>query len=396
MDLAEVDDRLRSLLTRVGEEGLVAHEIRLTSTISQLANNIKLREKMLFDEAGIKNAASSRDVKAFLSEFGYETKSVAQDVLVDFENLVPGIPDIIRVRKYKNLQSRLMSFAASIDMDGIIRYKFKIDHESTGRLYATDFNLQQLPAVGRHCIVPRGEKFVVFDYKQFDLRVMAADSGESRLIAPLQLGADPYITTAQYMFSTENPTPDQRAAAKIVNLAICYGANTRTISHSLKVTSDIANEVLKSYYEAYPTLYHWTKSVVARSHENGYAENRFGRKMVLDFDSDKQKAERQAVAMRGQGGAAEILRSRLLSLEDAGIPFCMTVHDSVILDIESDSVIDKALKILTEPLPVLVGPLEGQSVPLDVSVSTGTSWGTAGHFEELKEDYYAMDFDLTV
>lgn len=396
VDITALDDELRPILKSIGERGMLVHEIRLEDADAQLRKNVLALKIYVEQNTGIENVNSLAQIKKYLEDAGYPTKSVAAEVLNHFEGIVPHVAEISKLRKYSNLQSKLRSFASAIDIDGRVRFDYRIDHGTTGRLYVTDFNLQQLPAVGRHCILPDWDKFVVFDFKQFDLRILTADSGEPNLVETMQAGIDPYVSTAAKLFNVgyENVTKEQRNVAKVINLAVCYGGDTRTVSSSLGVTSEKATETLNWYYRAFPDLRAWTERIKAEALATGSATSRFNRRMVLDF-SDRRKALRQAVAMRGQGGAADVLRQRLVELSRAGIDFSMTVHDSVLLDVdETSDTVARANEILTQPLEILEGPYAGQTLPLEVTIKEGKSWGLAAHREELEEDYYDIRWKL--
>lgn len=397
IDLKDLDNKLRSVLKTVGDTGMAVHEIRLETAFSQLKKNVIQLSSLVKDATGIENVSSLAQVKKYLDDEGYPTKSVAADVLAQFVGIVPFVEEISKLRKYINLQSKLRSFEKAIDMDGRVRFHFNIDHDTTGRLYVTDYNLQQLPAVGRHCILPDGYMFAVLDFKQFDLRVMAADSGDPDLVQAFMMGHDPYVETAKRLFQTEEVSNEQRQVAKMVNLAICYGADTRTLSFNLGVTADTAKEILDNYLKAYPTLNAWISNVKVKAAASGYAENRFGRRMQLDW-SDKPKALRQAIAMRGQGGAADILRHRLVDLDaqhhGKKTPFSMTVHDSIVIDVEQEQDYAAAVTIMGQPLEILEGPRAGEMLPLELTVKTGESWGLAAHREELEQDFYEIKWQL--
>lgn len=396
IDIQELDNKLRPILQKVGERGMAVHEIRLETAFGQLSKNVIQLAGLVKDETGIQNVSSIAQVKKYLDDEGYPTKSVAAEVLSQFVGIVPYVEEIAKLRKLINLQSKLRSFEKAIDMDGRVRFRFNIDHDTTGRLYVTDYNLQQLPPVGRHCIMPDGLGFAVFDFKQFDLRVMAADSGDPYLIEAFKAG-DPYVETAKRLFQTQEVTNKQREIAKMVNLAICYGADIRTLSFNLGVTSDAAKEILTNYYKAYPILNQWIATVKEQAYSKGYAENRFGRRMMLDWE-DKAKAYRQAIAMRGQGGAADILRQTLVQLDatfsDSKTPFSMTVHDSIVLDFDDEEQLTDYSMILNQSLEILELPLKGQFVPLELTVKTGDSWGLAAHKEELKQDFYDIGWSI--
>lgn len=385
-----IDHALRPLLVKIGTIGMRVNEDQLDQYLDRLGIiSSDLRQELA--RAGIvENPNSLQQIRSYLSQQGIETKSVSQKVLEPLSGHVDYVAEILRYRKVSKLWSMLNSFSKAVGpFDDRIRYQFRIDHQSTGRIYVTDYNLQQLPPLGRHCIIPDNNLFVVMDFKQFDLRLLAADSGDKILCSAFLNGEDPYLATAREIFDTDEVGPEHREIAKVVNLAISYGANSNGLAFNLGITKDQADEIYDRFVETHHELVSWTTSVQEEAIETGIATNRFGREFHLNLD-DPEQAKRQAIAMKGQGGSADVLRRRLVMLCQADIDWKMTVHDSVVLDVGNPSQIEAAQEILTQPIEIARGEFEGQLLPLDVTVSGGSTWGMAGHSKELTDDTYGV------
>lgn len=388
MTVEQTDEALRPHLIEIGERGMEVDRVRLDSTLDQLAVKVYDLRQSLANV--VQNPNSTQQVRAYLDSIGIKTKSVAQEVLSPLAQEYDEVARIMMYRKMHKQFSMLNSFDQAIGpFDDRIRYKFRIDHGTTGRIYVTDYNLQQLPPLGRNCIIPDRDSFVVMDFKQFDLRLLAADSGDKILCEAFLNDIDPYVATAQRIFETEDVTPEHRAIAKVVNLAISYGANPNGLAFNLGVTKDQATEIYDRFVEAHSELVEWTREIQDQAIATGQAENRFGRIFPLDL-SNEETARRQAIAMRGQGGSADVLRERLLMLCVNKINWSMTVHDSVVFDLSSFPEQLAAASILSFPIPILRGEYQARDLPLDVKISSGPTWGQAGHREELEQDRFGV------
>ena len=107
-----------------------------------------------------------------------------------------------------------------LDEDGRIRTKFNQDVARTGRLSSSDPNLQNIKnpeddiyQIRKAFIVPPGYVMIVFDYKQLEMRLLAALSGEQDMIDIFKKGWDIHIGNASLVF--DFPYDDIKRAKKM-------------------------------------------------------------------------------------------------------------------------------------------------------------------------------------
>eukprot|EP00435_Cladocopium_sp_Y103_P068638 s438_g31.t3 len=150
----------------------------------------------------------------------------------------------------------------------------------TGRLTSQNPNLQQLPAVEkdhyqiRSSVIPApGKCFVIADYGQLDLRVLAHTAVCPDLIRALSTGTDLHSHTAAQMYphlqkaidageislegGDERPSlkdiyPGERRAAKAVNFGIAYGLTAQGLAKQLNCSQEEADVMIKKWNDAYP------------------------------------------------------------------------------------------------------------------------------------------------
>jgi DNA polymerase-1 len=126
-------------------------------------------------------------------------------------------------------------------------------------------------------------------------------------------------------------------------------------------------------------------SVVGVAAKNGYTETVFGRRRYLpDLNSDnrqrREMAERMALNAPIQGSAADIIKVAMLNVDAAlreeGLAsrMLLQVHDELVLEVADGE--HEQLEALVREQMASAASL---TVPLDVSVGTGSSWHAAAH-----------------
>ena len=236
----------------------------------------------------------------------------------------------------------------------------------TGRLSSRDPNFQNIPRdttasdIKTMFIPPKGMVLLQLDYSQAELRVMAAQAGETNMIHWFKIGRDIHLAVAcdvnnwEYDWAKEildkedkedpdfYPVKTQRKKAKTINFGIIYGQTAKKLAIGLESTLAEAEEYLRMYKERFPRIAKFIKKQNRFVLKNGYVRNIFGRKRRLPniYSTDwgkKAEAERQSVNAPIQGAASDYtLFSSILIWEKirAGIlPGTIiqayTVHDSL-------------------------------------------------------------------
>ena len=259
----------------------------------------------------------------------------------------------------------------------------------TGRLSSDAPNLHNIPvrtetgkAFRGVFVAKEGSEFLVADYNQIELRCIAHLSGDPGLIQAFKAGEDVHRSTAAQVFGTapEEVTYEQRNVAKMVAYGLSYGMEAYGLSERLHIPTEEAQEILNSYFEAFPGVRQYMGDSVDKARERGYTETLFGRRRPIpELRSEnvriRQAAERQAMNAGIQGLAADIFKAALVhldrSLEIEGLEsqIILQVHDEVILEVPfeeraaADSLVHKEMEGACQ--------LE---VPLAVDMSFGRTW----------------------
>jgi DNA polymerase-1 len=272
---------------------------------------------------------------------------------------------------------------------GRIHTSFSQIGASTGRLSSSDPNLQNIPvrtARGeriRRCFVPRaGAKFIVADYSQIELRLLAHLSQDAAFISAFQRGGDIHRETAAIIFDVpiDEVTSEMRARAKTINFATIYGQGPFALSRQLGIDQEEAREFIRLYFERFAGVRGFLDGCVDHAKTEGYVETLFGRRRYIPELKDRTYSVRsfgERVAMNSplQGSAADLIKLAMIALEralsEAGLESKMVlqVHDELILEAPKGELELASGMVRRE----MEGAAE-LSVPLVVDIGVGDNW----------------------
>lgn len=320
---------------------------------------------------------------------GYST---AADVLDKLKGQHPIIEEILAYRQLAKLQGTyLAGLPRYIKADGKIHTRFVQTLTQTGRLSSTDPNLQNIPIRMeegrriRQAFEASQEDWVLFgaDYSQIELRVLAHISGDEHMIQAFKDGEDIHAATARRVFNLpaeEAVNSDYRRQAKAVNFGIVYGISDYGLSQNLNISRPEAKRFIERYFEQYPGIEQFMKTVVEQAKTDGYVSTLFNRRRYLpDIHSKnfnlRSFAERTAINSPIQGTAADILKIAMVQLQEVlekeqlQARVLLQVHDELILEAPLEE-----LERLNEIVPQVMEHAVDLTIPLKVDYSHGSNW----------------------
>ncbi len=365
----------------------------------QLKEGIDRLEQEIYRLAGEEfNINSPKQLGVILFEKlklpgGKKTKtgySTSADVLEKLRSEDPIVEKILEYRQLAKLKSTyadgLPGFVAE---DGRIHSKFQQMITATGRLSSAEPNLQNIPVrmeLGRKirkAFVPaKGCVFVDADYSQIELRILAHLSGDEQLIRAYREAEDIHRLTASQVFHTPyaEVTPQQRSNAKAVNFGIVYGISSFGLGQDLNISRKEAEEYISRYFETYPKIKQYLDSLVEEAKTKGYVSTLFGRRRpVPEIASSNfmQRSFGERIAMNSpvQGTAADIMKLAMIRVDErlkkdnSQARLVLQVHDELLIETPLAEM-EYVKGILREEMEAAADI----SVPLEVSVSTGSDW----------------------
>lgn len=315
------------------------------------------------------------------------------------------LADLIEACSISTLSSTFMVPLQSWPgQDGRIHASLNLNTE-TGRLSSRRPNLQNQPAlekdrykVRRAFVCEPGNKLIVADYGQLELRLLAHITKCTSMIDAFSAGGDFHSRTALGMFGhvadavergqcllerdgfesggiplLKDMFATERRKAKTLNFSIAYGKTVMGLARDWNVTREEAQETLNLWYKDRPEVRDWQRKCRHSVREKGYVETIMGRRRHLPDVRSKNvrvrsHAERAAINAPLQGSAADIVMSAMVNLhrhptlQALGWRVILQVHDEVILE-GPDHSADIALPIVRQ---VMRRPV---SFPVDVDLT---------------------------
>jgi DNA polymerase-1 len=366
---AEMEARIVELEGEVHDRA--GHPFNLGST-QQLAT-------VLYDELGL---AAGRKTK-----FGRSTDADSLEALREEH---PVVDLVLEWRQLAKLKSTYVDALPLLcDADGRVHTSFNQAVAATGRLSSADPNLQNVPIrsewgqrIRRAFVAGPGRRLVSADYSQVELRVLAHVTGEERLIEAFARGEDIHRRTAAQVYGIDPDavTRDMRRVAKVVNFGVVYGLSDFGLARDTGMSREEAAAFIRSYFESFPAVTRWLEQTRMHAREWGWVETFTGRRRHLpDIRAANRQmrmaAERMAVNMPIQGGAAEIMKKAMIdcdrALRESGSPaqVLLQVHDELVVEVPRDDVwalVPLVSRAMADAYPLVV--------PLVVDVKIGDNW----------------------
>jgi DNA polymerase-1 len=318
--------------------------------------------------------------------------STDADVLEQLAAMGHELPRLIL--EYRELQKLKSTYVDTLPQrinrrTGRIHTTFNQAGAATGRLSSTEPNLQNIPIrtprgeAIRAGFVPReGWVFLVADYSQIELRIMAHLSEDPAFIEAFRQGGDIHRQTASLIFNVplDQVTSEMRARAKTINFATIYGQGPFALSRQLGISQEDAKEFIARYFERFSGVRAFLDRQIELARQQGYVETLFKRRRYIPEIKDRnfnQRAygERNAQNSPLQGSAADLIKLAMVRIHHAirerGLAsrMLLQVHDELIFEGPPHEI--EPLSLLVRAQMENVTPL---LVPIVVDIGTGPNW----------------------
>jgi DNA polymerase-1 len=371
----DLNDRIAALEVAIHEHA--GRQFNINSTL-------QLRS-VLFDELGL--PVSKKTPKGAPS-----TDASVLEKLADQHEIVA---DLLKFRELDKLRSTYVdSLLNLVDEDGRVRGRFNQTGAATGRLSMERPNLQNIPArseegraIRQAFVAEPGSTFLVADYSQIELRILAHLSLDVGLIDAFLNDVDIHAATAARVNDVpiEEVTDAMRRTSKMINFGLLYGMEAYGLAQRLDISRAQAQSHIDTYFEQFPEVRAYMSGIVDQARDTGYTTTIEGRRRYLpELNSrrtrDRQMGERMALNAPIQGSAADIIKKAMINLDrelDAAklsARMLLQIHDELVLEVPEDE--------LDEVRDLTIATMQGVAklhVPLKVSYGIGTTLATSGH-----------------
>ena len=256
----------------------------------------------------------------------------------------------------------------------------------TGRLSSKEPNLQQISKAGDDdeettgkalrsgFIASPGKELLVFDFDQFQYRILAHYTQEPVLLEAFRRGEDVHEATGKALFEKTSIVKKERSIAKNCNFGAVFGAQAEKIAAVANIPLGDAEKFLAKYWQRLPGVTRWIERTKMLAHVHKSVKTILGRVIPLpEIDSrnpwDRAHAERTAVNYIIQGGEADIIKLGMLQIAAKGYMPILQVHDELHFEVEpSDR--ENAIKVIQSTLENIVQ----LSIPIVANGGYGANW----------------------
>lgn len=335
-----------------------------------------------------------------------ERETTGTDVLSKIpKDEVPSAHMILELRQVEKLLSTYVAPILDgklISPDGLIHATYNSMRTVTGRLAATDPNVQNYPkrkyAEIRGVIcAPEHHIFMAADYGQVEARVIGMASEDKNLVKYLWTGYDIHGYWADRILKEEPAWKDyligmfgvngddmklirklgrQEAKNKWV-FPQFFGSSFRSCSQDLGISMDVAEDLANEFWDEFQGVKKWQDKLLQFYEKNLYVETLTGRRRRWAMTKN------EIINMPIQGTASDIVTEAMMALSERslleGNPHLqpnLNVHDDLSGLPPIEGLTDHIHEVVTE---MCKPRFDFINVPLIVEVSTGARWN------ELKE-----------
>lgn len=295
--------------------------------------------------------------------------------------------------KEKILNTFLEPMTGWMDKEGRVHSNFLLHGTRTGRLSSAAPNLQNIPnqlELRKMFIASEGHKFIISDFSQIELRILAKYSKDERLLEAFNKGLDVHSMTASILFNVpiSKVTKEQRAVGKTVNFGVAYGQGPEALAAQLKISFAEAENYINNFFRRFNSIRRWMDLFIIDAKKKGFVENMFGRRRKLGGafrEEGKVKKggfslnDRQIINTPIQGSAGDltsyssvIIRKAMLEEKIKGV-LVLTVHDELIYEIKEEDV-EQGKQIIEYNMKHPFGNRNVLGVPLEVGIDVEDHW----------------------
>lgn len=359
----EVELPLVRVLARMEQAGIGVDAGYLEEVGERLRERLAHLERQIHEAAGEPfNVNSSQQLRhvlfdrlklSVLKKTPKGQPSTDASVLEKLAEEHPIIGYLLDYRELEKLRSTYVDgLLPLIRNDGRIHARFNQMTASTGRLSSEQPNLQNIPVrseegrtIRQAFVAPSPAAFVVADYSQIELRILAHLSQDAGLAEAFAAGVDIHAATAARTFGValSEVTPELRRRAKAINFGLIYGMEAYGLAQRLGIEQANASDHIEAYFAQFPAVEAFMQQVVERARRDGYTTTILGRRRYLpELQSTnfriRQMGERMALNAPIQGSAADVIKKAMVSLDaalEARFPaarLLLQVHDELVLE----------------------------------------------------------------
>ena len=317
---------------------------------------------------------SPTQVLTALRIVGINLESTGEDTLTPYKNypLVKALLEYRGCAKICSTYTKPLYKKAMKDPNHRVYPNF-LQHTETGRLACRNPNLQNQPPELRECfIAEEGCLFTNGDWSQIELRIPAHYSLDPLMVDNFVQGKE------KFHAMTARQINKPYKVGKTVNFLLTNSGGPKRLAEIAEITEAEAQDAYDAHKSTFLGFWKWIEEQKAVARQNGGMTTLYGRFVPLpdlrnrDFKI-RAYAERQAISVKVQGSAADMMKAAMLKLwYKHGLIPVVTVHDEIMFEESVNNI--KNVELYMKDVMESVVKLK---VPLIADIGVGGSWATA-------------------
>lgn len=343
------------------------------------SEELSVRIHSLFDDMEL-DLDSPDQLKKALTNMGMPLDSTADEVLAKYET---DHEVIFLLRKHRHKRKQLSTFGEKLEkmigVDGRLRGSWSLIGTDTSRMTCVNPNLQGMPGISKpYFHAAENHAFVIADYSNIELRILAEISKDESMIEAFQEGEDLHTKTASVIFAKnlEEITSDERKVGKIINFGLVYGMSKYGLQKRIQaatggsITLEEAGNFRGSYFDLYPGVLKYQDEMLRKK-----SISTLGGRYWSGNTSELSKGAISRFNYPIQASGAEGLKEALALLMDqkpSHWKLVGAVHDEIILEVpiqEAEKAAQLLNQAMTEGMQKLV-----KTVPVLVESTISRYW----------------------
>lgn len=227
-----------------------------------------------------------------------------------------------------------------------------------------------------------GNKFVISDYSQLELRLAAYFSRDKTMLEAYKSGRDLHTETQLNIFgSPEHKSKDEakrdRTLSKNINFGLVYGGGAGVLirfaaKSGVEITENEAVEYRNAFRDLYPGLVRWQERTGNTKPE--YVRTFRGRRRYITPGEGYTTRINNIV----QGTAADGMKLALVELYRVGLLPILNVHDEVLLEVPEETSEHVSVIVVQKMVDSMyrAAGIDPQNpvVPIEAEVDIANSW----------------------
>ena len=297
-----------------------------------------------------------------------------KDVLKNIDH--PFAQKVLRLRQLRKIKEGFLSGMLDHMVGNFLYTNFhqaRSDEYGTisGRLSSSEPNMQQVPKRSGEAfelirslyVAPEGKTWLCGDWSQFEFRMFAHYSQDEKLYNAYRDNPD-----IDYHQLVADMAGIDRRTAKTINLGLSFGMGESRLAKELGRSIEDSKVLFEKYHSKFPSVKEFLKLATAIGAKRGHVKTILGRNIRFPEPSLAYKAG----ALIFQGGAADIMKKKIIELNTNIDGLVLIVHDEFNFIVSNDNV-ERDLKLFKE----IMQDVPELNIPVRADVNSGQNWWEA-------------------